>query len=97
MSLMKGEFKMNEYELYSYDVWGNEEDGYEVNDSYKIGKIELEDTEDNSIIEALKQFGFLKDHALTSDFTIDGENEYTLYVNGEKNNYPYCELRRINP
>ena len=39
MSLMKGEFKMNEYELYSYDVWGNEEDGYEVNILTKLVRL----------------------------------------------------------
>lgn len=32
---------MNNYELIQYEVWGNEEDGFEVNNLFKIGEYEV--------------------------------------------------------
>lgn len=87
--------KTFKYELYSYDVWGNEEEGYSVNDTFKRGIIELENDDDGEIIRELKSMGFLASSAETINFEIEGESDYTIYINGKNDNYPYCELRRI--
>lgn len=34
----KKKMKNNSYELWFYDVWGNEEDGFEVNDRYCVSR-----------------------------------------------------------
>ena len=42
------------YKVWKLDVWGNEEDGYTVNDRCEIGEIELPEVpEDNEILNAL--------------------------------------------
>ena len=75
------------YRLYDYDLWGNEEDGYEVNNvlySDIVFDIE-EDTTDEDIIKQVKNKERIK------DFSIEGEYGYFLYVNYK--DVPYCELR----
>lgn len=33
--------ELTTWELRTYDVWGNKEDGYDVNDSFRAGTIDL--------------------------------------------------------
>jgi hypothetical protein len=48
------------YAVCSLDVWGNSEEGYDVNDVFKIGTIDLgEDMSDLEILTALVDTGFL--------------------------------------
>lgn len=47
------------YEVRSLDVWGNEEDGFDVNDSWRIGEVEISDDADP--IEVLFEEGYLSD------------------------------------
>ena len=45
------------YEVWSYDVWGNAEDGYEVNDRCKIGTVELPDKPtEKDVLEAISEY-----------------------------------------
>jgi hypothetical protein len=88
------------FEIINYDVWGNPTDGFEVNDSYRTDlfiNIEESDT-DKEILKKLKEVGFLKNTAKFKCFEIEGEHEYTLYINhvSAKNGlYPFCELRKV--
>jgi hypothetical protein len=51
---------MAKYEVCSLDVWDNAEEGYDVNDVFKIGTIDLgEDVSDLEILTALVDAGFL--------------------------------------
>lgn len=82
------------YNIYTYDVWGNEEDGFDVNDRFKLGTLELSDADVNSdsrLANRLKENGFVKETTTTSDLEIDGD-KYTLYVNEASNGYPLFEL-----
>ena len=46
--------KLFNYKVYGLDVWGNADDGYEVNDRYSVGEISLtEDFSDALLIEEL--------------------------------------------
>lgn len=46
--------------VYDYDVWGNDVDGYEVNEQFLIwDDVPLADLEDDTIIEALIDCGYL--------------------------------------
>lgn len=85
-----------QFKVWSYDVWGNEEEGYIVNDRSEtdITLCISEDASDRDIIKALKTTGFLKKGLHYDKFIIDGENDYTLYID-YGDHYPVCELERI--
>ncbi len=92
---------MRTYEIISYDVWGNPADGFEVNNAYRTGIFIgiSENDSDKTILEKLKEVGFLKKTVKYICFEIDGDLEYSLYVDhvSQKNGrYPFCELRAID-
>ena len=77
------------YRIYDYDVWGNAEDGYEVNRVFRTNNVvEIKDTTSNdAIIRAA-----LGDYA-ASDFDIDGD-DHVIYITRADDGCPVCELRR---
>jgi len=74
------------YEIISYEVWGNPKDGWEVNDAhYTDSKIEIpENSTDLEILNLLKGGGLVKDDITLNDISIDGESEYSFYVNDDR-------------
>ena len=75
---------MTKYEIFDYDVWGNEEEGYDVNDVMPTGIIIYTDTSKSSICKKL---------GLDDPYKIDVYySEDVIYVN--YNYKPYCELRK---
>jgi hypothetical protein len=86
-----------EYKVYTYDLWGNERDGFEVNDVYGTDLIaEInEDMTDKQIIQELKGIGLLKKTCKDSEFHIYGDFNYELYIEYPEFK-PLCELRLIN-
>ncbi len=84
---------MAQYELWSFDVWGNEKDGYEVNDrsnwTYNF-QMDSEST-DAQIVKALVDWGFLADHVKPSDIEIEGDGEH-FFFNDAATHYPLGEL-----
>ena len=44
---------MTKYEIFDYDVWGNEEEGYSVNDVIPTGIIIYTDTSKSSICKKI--------------------------------------------
>ena len=77
---------MTKYEIFDYDVWGNEEDGYDVNDVIPTGIIIYTDTSKSSLCKKL---------GLDDPYKIDVYvNEDVIYV--DYNYKPYCELRKID-
>jgi hypothetical protein len=67
---------MNKYKLYTLDVWGNEIDGFEVNDRRQQGTIELpDDFTDKQLLDAIDDLVGL-DHAELADIQYDGYPEY---------------------
>jgi len=82
------------YEWIDYDVWGNDDDGYTVNDTHRTGRyVELlADVTDADAIEALIAGGFLSEAARGS-VTVDGEDGYSLYFTEPRNGYHLGELR----
>jgi len=76
------------YRLYDLDIWGNEEDGYEVNNvmwSSVIVDVDFK-KDDRHIIRQVKN-----KYTRYKDYTVDGEEGCELYVNYK--GVPYCELR----
>lgn len=83
------------YEYISYDVWGNESDGYEVNQAFTTGQfVDIPaDATDKDILISLIRQDFIKDSICFDAVQIDGEPEYSLYF--EYNGKPEFELRAV--
>lgn len=62
------------YRLVDYfDVWGNEEDGFEVNNLCVVEEVKIELDEDSThqnIIDILKEQNYLKQTVKLSDFDV---------------------------
>lgn len=88
---------MDKFEIFGYDVWGNEEDGFEVNDVHSTGRyVKLhEDMDDTDIIDTLKEIDYFGVRYRSDWFTIDGEFDDVLYIILAAKGLPICELRRL--
>ena len=89
---------MNKYEFLIYDVWGNSKDGYEVNDVQHADAepvVITEQTSDRDIVKAAKAAGILKRNIRHSSIRIDGELGGSLYLTYIPDEYPLCELRKM--
>lgn len=87
---------MTRYTVHALDVWGNAEDGYEVNDVYPSrGTIELPaDATDAQIVAALQAAHFASRADIDLSLVeIDGEPGYTLYLSYDGR--PEFELRKV--
>jgi hypothetical protein len=80
---MKTEQPTYTYKMVSYDVWGNDKDGFEVNAAHYTGEeCELAlGLTDKQLITALKKQGIIKKTAKNHCIEIDGEEMYSLYFN----------------
>jgi hypothetical protein len=88
------ELSFSEWSVYSYDVWGNADDGWEVNDSFYVGEVTLaDDASDADIITALKDAGILSKKAKVSNVDIDGDDDY-ITLNDKRDGMPLLELRK---
>lgn len=92
---------MIKYRIYSLDVWGNNREGYEVNDLCSSGiVIELKEGFTNKeLIQAMKRAGYLNTKARFKSFNIEGD-ELALFINYNTSkvfNMPIAELRQVNP
>ncbi len=83
------------YEVHPLDVWGNERDGYEMNDVWPSrGQIEVpEDASHDDIVRALKREGFIDRNIHMRSVGIDGEVGYELYIHEARTHKPVYELR----
>ncbi len=80
------------YRVYTYDVWGNKKDGFEINDCFATD-IMIDSSKD--IVKSLKQEGFIKKSIKNKSFEIEGDED-CLYITYAPDYYPLCELRRID-
>lgn len=78
-----------------FDVWGNEEDGFEVNNlaRYDERPVGINDPEDEvDILISLVSYGYLKPEAvklLEVDFSM---NDFCLEINIRETGEPVCRL-----
>ena len=78
---MTNETKTNvqTFPVLSIDAWGNLEDGYEWNQWFNVGSIDLDlDAEDRQIIQAMVNAGYLTALALESAEVED--DDYNLVI-----------------
>lgn len=87
------------WEVVTLDVWGNEEDGYEVNDSFKTNEFYLisPDATDDEILNVLKNDGWFinRGHSATTlnDLQIDS-SDYSLYIERVSDGKPLLMLQK---
>ena len=94
---MYTEPKVNHYKLIDYfDVWGNAEDGWEVNDLTTVEDdiVIAEDSTDEEIIDFLIQIEYLKPEAKELVHLESYDNEMIEIVQ-TKDDYPIGRLEMI--
>ena len=81
------------FRVVEYDVWGNAEDGYEVNGAYYTDEVITiaKDTTNKEICDWLRENLYPN---LPNKVTIDGDNDFSLYLEAEEDGRPLLELRR---
>ncbi|QFP93421.1 UNVERIFIED_ORG: hypothetical protein Xoosp15_156 [Xanthomonas phage Xoo-sp15] len=75
-----------------FDVWGNEEDGWEINNLCKEGEIQLSNNAKHiDMLNAIIEFGFFSELASLETLEIyDGGEMVEFYE--KSNNKPICRL-----
>ena len=92
------------WELRTYDVWGNAKDGYDVNDVYNQGEVEMRipQTRHNigtpgefvsayPTLRQIKRAVGINPHCRIAD-TGQGD-DLNVYIERKRDGYPLCELR----
>ena len=83
------------YRVWSHDVWGNEKDGFEVNDNRLEAEVEIHDMATNrEIMQALKHAGLLIKACQERWLEFDGDDA-TIYINQARNGYPLYTLTNL--
>ncbi len=91
------------WEVRTYDVWGNAKDGYEVNDTFRQGTVELNVPQTKYNIGSPGEFigAFPSDRQIKQTFGVncqvstDGD-DLTVYVTRRRDDYPIGELLCIS-
>jgi hypothetical protein len=74
------------------DVWGNAEDGWDINDYYSQGKVEIkDDASDDEILDILTEEGYIKDKPA---FQVVNSDESMISIDMVSDGYPAFELRK---
>lgn len=83
------------YRVYDYDLWGNEKDGYTVNNCFRTTEIiEIkQDASEHTIIQTLKKHGVIKKYIRDLSINVHGDEEI-IYIDYKGN--PSFELRKEN-
>lgn len=86
--------EINTWEYIFYDLWGNDEDGYEVNAAYTTGRVfEIDDESDSGIIRFLRAAGFMDENIDEMDVDVDGDED-VICINYK--GWPALEFRRTD-
>lgn len=86
--------KADVWTVWSLDVWGNEEDGFEVNDRRRVGTIRVRlQASDAELLTALKNGYFVKSSVRLSDVEFEDYDEL-ISVNDAKNGEPVLQLTK---
>jgi len=88
---------MSQYTVHALDVWGNDEDGYTVNNVLpSVGTIEIaDDTQSGAILYALIAAGFVDPSYCDVGKVEIRDSEYDIDV--EYDGTPELLLRKVQP
>ena len=83
---------INIWSVFDYDVWGNETDGWALNDWWKIGELTIQDDDTEEVIlSKLVDKGYIAD---AEGLTVNEMGECLLVVEKAQTGYPLCGLLR---
>jgi hypothetical protein len=91
---MAGNYQLVDY----FDVWGNEEDGYEVNNLSRLDiyiYITDEATKED-IIKELIVCDYLKPNASLENIEVEWNDEFFIELFQKDNMYPICRLELVD-
>jgi hypothetical protein len=81
------------YRVVSLDVWGNAEDGYEVNDTRTAGYVELaNDADDRDVLDVLIDHGYLRAECSPVTVSLEWSDESYCEVDERATGYPLYQL-----
>lgn len=94
---------LTKWQVWTYDVWGNKKDGYDVNDRYKRGEIELRLKVNKHNIGTPQEFEcahptnyqLKKVFGAGCQIETDGD-DLTVYVSRRSDGYPIGELNCLS-
>jgi hypothetical protein len=87
--------RTEKYEVRSLDVWGNARDGFEVNNSFRAGHVEVPPhASDRDFLRALRDGGFLS-AASSGGVVIKWEDDVHADVNLRRSDMPLLQLSRV--
>jgi len=83
------------WDIHNYDVWGNEEDGFEVNNTFTLARDVLMSSEptNTEILNVIKEEGLVIDNTRLKDLDIGGDDTY-ITINESATSYPLGDLTR---
>jgi protein-tyrosine-phosphatase len=85
---------MAKWKFRTYDVWGNKEDGFEVNDVYSAGSVDgPANPTDAQALKMFKAAGIIVAKATVRDVTFDGDDA-VIYATETKSGYPLGEAHK---
>jgi hypothetical protein len=83
----------SKYAVRKPDVWGNAEDGYEINDLSTVGFVEIPAAADEKeIVKILKAGHYLNQKAQPQHLTIESNDEFLIEINRAKDGMPILQL-----
>jgi hypothetical protein len=91
----KQQFK---YVIVTADVWGNEIDGFTVNDYLATGlsfHLDYLNTSEQEILKKIIKTGYFMSSASLQDLNITFEDEDNIYIDDKDNGQPICKLMRV--
>lgn len=81
---------MREWSFWTYDVWGNKREGYEVNNRFEIDKAYIDDSiiaDDKKLATLVRKIFGLKKIQLS----FDGDDR-SIFIEAARDGYPIGEM-----
>ncbi len=82
------------WKIWTYDVWGNEKDGYEVNDRFPHGVVDLPENPTDAEIGKMLNREFFSKPQRVNTLAFDGD-DMVIYVNRKRDGFPILELNLV--
>lgn len=84
------------WRVISYDVWGNAEDGWEVNQAFRTSfRAHFDDdADDETILAALVECGYIAAGFTTDDVEFEDSGGDSIYITAADDARPICELQK---
>ena len=90
---------ITKWQLWEYDVWGNKEDGYQVNDRFKVGEVEIKlktvidniNTPFQFVSASVSDWKIKQLFGVSCKIDVDGDDT-SYYIERSSDNYPIGEM-----